>query len=199
MSESARLGGSVGTNRGIPAPREDGLQARLSNIAAGDEQALSALYDETSALVYTIALRILGNAADAEEVTIDVYAQIWRAASRFHPGRGTVNSWLTMIARTRAIDRLRARNRRPEQPIESVADAVSDRLTPEQETAGHEEQQRVRVALAALPTEQREVIELACYGGWTQSELARAMRLPLGTVKTRMRLGMWKLREELGH
>ena len=199
MNESARLGVSVATNTGMPAPREDGLQARLSSIAAGDEQALSALYDETSALVYTIALRILGNAADAEEVTIDVYAQIWRAASSYHPGRGTVNSWLTMIARTRAIDRLRTRNRRPEQPIESAATAVTDRLTPEQETAGHEEQQRVRVALAALPTEQRKVIELACYGGWTQSELARAMRLPLGTVKTRMRLGMWKLREELGH
>jgi RNA polymerase sigma-70 factor (ECF subfamily) len=168
-------------------------------VRAGRQEALAALYDESSSLVYTIVMRIVGNREDAEEVTLDVYSQVWKSASGYQADRGTVTGWLTMLARSRAIDRVRVRARkRGEETLETIAEVPDARSTPEQRSVLGEEQARVRAALAGLPESQRELLELACYSGFTQSELASRLGLPLGTVKTRMRLGLTRLREELG-
>jgi RNA polymerase sigma-70 factor, ECF subfamily len=187
---------SVGTDRGS---RDAALRSHLEGVRAGRQDALGALYDDSASLVFTIVFRIVGNREDAEEVTLDVYSQVWKSASGYQPDRGTVTGWLTMVARSRAIDRVRARDRRRiAETLETAAETPDPGSTPEQCTAAAEEQLRVRAALAALPEEQRLLLELACYSGYTQSELAERLALPLGTVKTRMRLGMIRLREELG-
>ena len=165
----------------------------------GDQQALSSLYDESSALVYSIALRILGNAADAEEVTLDVYTQVWRSAKEFNLDRGSVNSWLVTMVRSRSIDKLRAsKNRvRHEETVDNVPEVSTASPNPEQLSAEGQRSDRVRRALDQLSPAQREVIEMAFYSGYSQSELAEKLGQPLGTVKTRIRLGMLKLREHL--
>ena len=170
----------------------------MEGVRARRPEALAALYDESSSLVYTIVFRIVGNREDAEEVTLDVYSQVWRSAAGYQPDRATVAGWLTMLARSRAIDRVRSRARsRGDERIETVMEAPDPARTPEQRSIASEEQARVRAALASLPDEQRRLLELACYSGMTQSELASSLGVPLGTVKTRMRLGMMRLREEL--
>jgi RNA polymerase sigma-70 factor (ECF subfamily) len=158
------------------------------------------LYDETSSLVYGVIHRILMNPADSEEVTLDVYTQVWRSAGDFSRERGTVTSWILMLARSRALDRFRSRQRRTGQ------ETVLDELTPVQ-SAGEQpddlavlgqERRLMRTALETLAPEQREAIELAFYGGLSHTELAEKLGQPLGTVKTRIRLGMTKLRQALG-
>jgi len=180
----------------------DQLWAGLVRRCAGGEQAaLSSLYDETSRYVYGLALRILRDEADAEEVTIDVYSQVWRSAAAFAAQRGSVLSWLVTIARSRAIDRLRtqgAKLRRKEDSLDAQVHAPVDAgHTPEDSAALVQERKRVREALDQLPPEQRELLELAYYSGLSHSELADRLGQPLGTVKTRIRLGMMRLRELL--
>ncbi|HET8550789.1 MAG TPA: sigma-70 family RNA polymerase sigma factor [Bryobacteraceae bacterium] len=198
--ESFQQAAGVGIDRGWSTGARDALwRSHLEGVRAGRQEALAALYDESSSLVYTIVLRIVGNREDAEEVMLDVYSQVWRSASGYQPDRGTVTGWLTMLARSRAIDRVRARARSVlDETLEIVAETADPGSTPEEQTAIAEEQARVRAALVVLPEEQRRLLELACYSGFTQSELAARLGLPLGTVKTRMRLGMMRLREELG-
>ena len=178
---------------------EDLIRASVYKIGEGNEQALADLYEHTSTLVYSVALRLLGDRADAEEATLDVYSQVWRGAATFRAERGSVTAWLLMITRTRAIDRLRAKRRRSEQELDGAIPQLSDTparaLTPEQFTITTERRRRVREALAVLPAPERELLELAFYGGYTQSELASRTGIPLGTVKTRMRTGMGRLRE----
>ena len=167
-------------------------------VADGDQQALAALYDATSRTVYGLLLRILSDASAAEEVLLDVYTQAWRQAAAYSPARGTPLAWLTTIARSRAIDRLR-RGRQEQQrtePLEEGAYSAGGESAEEAVRAG-EVRAVVRAALDALAPEQREVIELAYYGGMSHSEIAAARNLPLGTVKTRTRLGMMRLREIL--
>jgi len=168
----------------------------LREIAAGRESALASLYDESSALVYTLALRILGNSADAEEVTLDVYNQVWREARKFDPRRASATTWLVMMARSRAIDRLRsaAARRNREEPFAEGFEIPAPGLRPDQMEA----RRLVAAALAELPAEQRVPIELAYYSGLSQTELAETLGQPLGTVKTRIRLGMMRLRAALG-
>ena len=179
--------------------KEELIRASVHRVGEGNEDALAELYEQTSTLVYSVALRLLGDRADAEEATLDVYSQVWRAAATFRAERGSVTAWLLMITRTRAIDRLRAKRRRLEQEVECKIPELSDTparaLTPEQFTMTVERRRRVREALADLPPTERELLELAFYGGYTQSELASRTGLPLGTVKTRMRTGMGRLRE----
>jgi RNA polymerase sigma-70 factor (ECF subfamily) len=174
--------------------------ALIRGVAAGDQQALASLYDATSRAVYGLLLRILADASTAEEVLLDVYAQVWRQAASYSAERGTPLAWLTTIARSRAIDRLR-RGRLEQQhtgPLDlSTAQVASAGLGVEEEVEAREKGAVVRAALNALAPEQREVIELAYYGGMSHSEIAAARNLPLGTVKTRTRLGMMRLREML--
>jgi len=183
---------------GSSRPPEQALRVCIQQITQGNEQALSQIYDSTSSLVYGIAIRILGDKADAEEVALDVYSQIWRGASGFRPERGTVLGWVTVMARTRAIDRLRSRKRRPEEELAApVNDKPAATPSPEQSTIEKQQSLLVRTALASLPQNQRELLELSCYSGFTHSELAQKLNLPLGTVKTRLRMGVSRLRELL--
>jgi RNA polymerase sigma-70 factor (ECF subfamily) len=173
----------------------------ISRAAAGDERAMTDLYDRYGTLVYTVAYRIVGQRADAEEVVVDAFTQAWREAGRFEAERGSVAAWLAMIARSRALDLVRARGRR-ERLVESAAGEMDGRSgapeAPGANGAEHDERSRVvQLALASLSPPQRQVIELAFFEGLSQSEIATRLNEPLGTVKTRVRLGMQKLRESL--
>jgi RNA polymerase sigma-70 factor (ECF subfamily) len=180
--------------------REQDWAALIKRMAGGDQHALSAFYDSTNRLIFGLLLRILSDAAQAEEVLLDVYMQVWRQAGRYDPERGKTLAWLVTIARTRAIDRLRS-GRQDELRKESLdgAAAHAANLTTGfvDPTVVPEMQRVVRAALASLPQEQREVIEMAYYLGLSHSEIAARLNQPLGTVKTRTRLGMMKLREQL--
>jgi RNA polymerase sigma-70 factor (ECF subfamily) len=183
------------------ALREGLWKKHLSRIAAGDQSGLAALYDESSSLVYSIALRVLGDTADAEEVTLDVYTQVWRMAASYDPGRGTVVAWLATQARSRAIDRLRSRAGRVEreQPMVQFFDLGEAAPSPEEQSEARQKRRHIFSALATLSPEQREVIQLAFFSDLSHGELADRLRQPLGTVKTRIRSGMMKLRENLEH
>lgn len=179
--------------------REQDWAALIERMAGGDEYALSTFYDRTNRLVFGLVLRILNDAGRAEEVLLDVYMQVWRQAARYDPSRGKTLSWLLTIARSRAIDRLRS-CRQEEMRKESLdASEHSFALTTgfQDPTSQPEMQRIVRAALGALPPEQREVIEMAYYLGLSHSEIAARLDQPLGTIKTRTRLGMMKLRERL--
>lgn len=171
----------------------------IVQTAQGDQAALATLYDRTSPQVYGLILKILGNREAAEEVTLDVYTQVWRQAHTYDQTRGTPGGWLMALARTRAIDRFRAgaAERGRIESLDAVEFCASDGETPEQDLAGQERRRYVQQALTRLTAEQRQAIALAYFYGLSQSEIADKLQLPLGTVKTRMRLGMIKLREAL--
>lgn len=179
--------------------RDQELIALVQQVAQGDQAALAALYDHTNRLVYSLALRVLGDVSTAEEVLLDVYTQVWRQAASYRAERGTPLAWLTMITRSRAIDRLRSgwQDQQRRESLDTVGDAPTLETSPEENTALAERQRFVRAALQSLSPEQREVIELAYYFGLSHSEIAARLNQPLGTVKTRTRLGMIKLREAL--
>ena len=168
-------------------------------VARRDEAALSTLYDRYSRLVYSLALRVVGERTLAEEVVMDAFVSVWRAAGSFVEERGRFVAWLTSVARHRAIDELRRLNVRPEGSSvvldEAIKTSGSDPL--EDVVDVRQRRQVVRGVLAQLPDAQREALELAYFGGLTQQEIADKTQTPLGTVKTRMRLGMLKMRDEL--
>src|SRR5262245_31579262 len=180
-------------------PFESRWVALIQRIAQGDQQAMAPLYDETSSFVYALALRILQDYCLAEEATMDVYLQIWRQAQSYAPSRGNPSAWLLNMARSRAIDLLRreARKKRLEESLEAACSMVASTHDPEQASLLGEEQRRAREALAQLNPEQREVIEIAYFAGMSHSEIAELLGLPLGTIKTRIRSGMMKLRDYL--
>lgn len=179
--------------------RNEELAALIRSLAGGDQSAMTTLYDSTSRLIYGLVLRILNEASTAEEVLLDVYTQVWRQASHYDATRGAPLAWLTTIARSRAIDRLRSgsHERQFKQPLETAEMSTATGASAEDFTVASEMQKLVREALDTLPPEQREVIELAYYGGLSHSEIAVKLGQPLGTIKTRTRLGMMKLREAL--
>jgi len=181
------------------AEKEERWRGYLDGIRAGNPDSLAKLYDETSSLLYGLALRVLNDAPDAEEVVLDVYQQVWRSTHTFDPGRGTVWGWLTVLTRSRAIDRLRSMGSRRarEFPLEAGFETRSSAPAPEVESIFAEERKLVRRALGMLAPEQREAIELAFFRGLTHVEVAEAMGAPLGTIKTRIRMGMRKMREVL--
>lgn len=171
----------------------------VQRMAAGDERALGELYDRHGRVMYALARAILGERADADEVVVDTFGQAWRGAAQFDPERGSVGAWLATIARTRALDLVRARGRRS-RALERAA-SLSDSGVPEpadRDAERAEARRLVTGALAGLPEPQRRAIELAYFGGLSQSEIAATLGEPLGTVKTRIRSGMTKLRELLG-
>ncbi|MFO0774680.1 MAG: sigma-70 family RNA polymerase sigma factor [Nitrospiraceae bacterium] len=170
----------------------------IAQIALGDQGAFSRLYDQSSPQIYGLVLKIVQHHQTAEDVTLDVYTQVWKHAQSYDRQRGTPMAWLITLARTRAIDRLRAT--RMERVTESLDDAVWlpwDGASPEDESVASQRQTIVARALEHLSAEQREALTLAYFGGYSQTEIAEKLRLPLGTVKTRMRLGMLKLRDLL--
>ena len=165
-------------------------------LAGGEHDALAELYDANATAVYSLALRITRVAADAEDVTQEVFAQAWRDAARFDAARGNLTAWLLVMARTRALDRLRRNRRRPAEPMEAFAVEAIPHQGPGVDllVATAEEAARAREALATLPDDQREAVELAYFEGLTHSEIAAKTSLPLGTVKTRIRSAMQQLR-----
>jgi RNA polymerase sigma-70 factor (ECF subfamily) len=171
----------------------------IARTAQGDQIAFGKLYDQSSPQVYGLILRMVENAHTAEEVMLDVFTQVWKQAHTYDRQRGTVAGWLMTLARTRAIDRIRAgrTERALLAPIEEAEWLPSDQATPEAQSAEGEQRRIVQQALEALSEEQRRPILLAYFGGYSQSEIAEQLRIPLGTIKTRMRLGMIKLRDLL--
>jgi len=171
----------------------------IRRLADGDQTALSALYDATNRLVYGLAVRILGDAADAEEITLDVYTQAWRQVARYVSSRGDAVTWLLTLTRSRAIDRLRSRagSKKRETALETASELATDGPDPESQSAFAQRARRVRSALSVLSPEQRQVIELAYFEGLTHVEIAERISQPLGTAKSRIRLGMAKLRDAL--
>ncbi len=178
----------------------------VARLTAGDERALGVLYDRYGALAFSLASAIVHDTADAEEVVAEVFSQIWRTASSFDASRGSVVAWVSTIARTRSLDLIRSQKRRARIMDEAAAmssEGSSPGLSsgvpsPDREVEMSEAQRLVRRSLADLPPPQRHVLELAYFGGLSQSEIAEKLSEPLGTVKTRMRSGMEKLRQALG-
>lgn len=178
--------------------RCESLATLIARVADGEQEALTALYDLTRRQIYGLLTRLLKNAATAEEVLLDVYTQVWQQAARFDRKRGSPFAWLMIMARSRALDRLRSGRLEAAYTEElSEGTEIADAGDVEGTAAANEMQRIVSSALDELPPEQREVIELAYFGGLTQSELAERLGLPLGTVKTRVRRGLLKLREIL--
>ena len=174
--------------------------ALIRRMVDADETALGALYDQWSRSLYSLVLHLLKDADEAEDVVEETFWQAWRKASSYEPSKGAVSTWLLTIGRRKALDRLRARKRQREDPARSertFADMPSPENDPSQSAEEKEVREQVRSAVRALPAEQREVLELGYFNGLSQSEIAEATGQPLGTVKTRMRLAMQKLREPL--
>lgn len=177
----------------------------VARVAAGDADALGLLYDRHGAAAYALAKAMLGGEGDAEEVVAGAFEQVWRSAARFDAARGSVGAWVTMMTRSRALDVLRTRRRRS-QLLERAARADDDGLalplgTLEAPDAGAERDETaraVRAALGELPAAQRQAIELAFFDGMSHADVAAALGEPLGTVKTRIRTALHKLRRSLG-
>ena len=192
-SSAANQAGSSSTSA------DPSLEELLAASARGDEQAFARLYDLTAARVYGMVLRVVRDPAQSAEVTQDVYLEVWRQSARFDSGRGAVLSWLLMIAHRRAVDRVRAAQSAivrddkyalltEERPFDTVSEQVQTSL----------EAQRVRKVLHELTPAQREAVSLAYFGGYTHSEVSELLKIPLGTVKTRIRDGLIRMRDALG-
>lgn len=177
--------------------------ALLSRVAQQDQAALAELYDRYARVLYSVAFKSLRSAEESEEVVLDVFVQVWRTAGRYDSAKGRVDSWLFMMTRSRVLDRLRSLQRTTKVTLASENAAEIQPTTPGVDPIENvllsERRDRVLAALSQLPEEQRQVIELAYYKGLTQSEIAAQTNLSLGTVKTRVRLGLSKLRIALGN
>ena len=199
-SESAQATGLAGRDARVDADLVERMQS-------GDERALASFYDRWFPVVYGVVSRMLSSADDVEDVVEESFWQVWRQAGRFSGARGSVQTWVLTIARSRALDRLRATRRLREEPIgaehvdgfePSTVDAGAGEVDdPSLGVELRERRRFVRAALAALPIEQREALELGYFGGLSQTEIAERTGQPLGTIKTRVRLAMQKLRERL--
>ena len=169
-------------------------------IGAKDPDAFEVFYDRHGGVAYSLAYRIVGEKAAAEDVTQEAFISIWRSGARFDRARGSVRSWMLSIVRNRAIDALRSRaGKAPKLTFDDEAvleQRPAEELT-DVEAMQHETAKELRGAVGSLPGEQAKVIELAYFGGFSQSEIATMLGVPLGTVKGRMRLGMEKIRGEL--
>lgn len=181
-----------------PAPGTD--RDLLLRVREGDERALGALYDRWSTFVHSSVLGTVADADDAAEVVEEVFWQVWREAHRYREARGAFATWLLTIARSRALDRARVRKRRQDRELHPGPGSLAGFAAPGdplQTTESAERRAIVADALRALPPDQREAVELAYYRGMSQSEIAAHTGLPLGTVKTRARLALRRLREKL--
>ena len=182
---------------GAEARRAD--EAALARMAQGDHDGLAELYDRHARAIYSLALRILQDRAEAEDVVQDVFAQVWTQAARYDTSRGAVAAWMLMMARSRSIDRLRSRRARPDNTADTGAtlNMPDAGVRQDLQLLSAEEVARLRRALAELPLLQRVALELAYYEGLTHAEIAERLEEPLGTVKTRIRQAVIRLRESL--
>jgi RNA polymerase sigma-70 factor (ECF subfamily) len=182
-----------------PADRGESDRALVAAMVARDAEAVARLYDRHAARLLGIAHRILGETGEAEEVVQEVFLHAWRAASSFDPFRGSVLAWLIVATRSRAIDRVRTRKSwvsREDAGRDPLADLAA-RDDVEEGAAAHQWETVCRAAVGELPADQRRALELAFFDGLTHEEIAERTATPLGTVKTRIRLGLMKLRERV--
>jgi RNA polymerase sigma-70 factor (ECF subfamily) len=184
-----------------PSDNVDEDRELVRRMSAGETQALAQFYERWSRPVHALVMQLVRDLDDADDVVEDTFYQAWRQASRYESSRGAVSTWIVTIARSRALDRLRSRRRLREEPLTpvTVLDQLSVGASPDPAAGAEEAERRERVAeaLKELPPEQREVLELAYFGGLSQTEIAERTGQPLGTVKTRTRLAGQKLRERL--
>jgi RNA polymerase sigma-70 factor (ECF subfamily) len=186
-----------------PKPAASGLDSDLlARVARGDRGAFSQLYEQSSALLFSLAFRILGDRESAADLLQDVYLEIWRKRMRYDADRGSPMAWMVTMTRSRAIDRLRSRTAKGHGVTDPIENSPAVQLAdgnpgPLETSAGNETRSLVGRALAELPEAQRKAIELAFYRGLSHSEIATQLNEPLGTIKTRIKLGMDKLRTVL--
>jgi RNA polymerase sigma-70 factor (ECF subfamily) len=181
------------------ADPRDADRTLVARVESRDAEALALLYDRHAAKLMGLAQRILGDTGEAEEILQEVFLYVWKAAASFDSSRGPVLAWLLVATRSRSIDRLRSR--RPGKSGGTVgldeAPETASRVDVEADAAGREWESRCRAAIAELPQDQRRALELAYFEGLTHQEIAERTATPLGTVKTRVRLGLMKLRERV--
>jgi RNA polymerase sigma-70 factor (ECF subfamily) len=185
------------SERPEPLPRLPDLAELVRRMAQGHQDAMAQLYDNTSSMVNGLLLRILEHPQDAEEVLLDVYLKAWKYASGYSEKRGSVQAWLLIMARNAAIDRIRQRRAQPATlayESDIFPEPVAPDATPEEESLIAERRLRVQQVLRELPLEQREALILAFFGGLTHAELAERLGEPLGTIKSRIRMGLTRLR-----
>ena len=197
------MSNGVATASWDASSRQAALKLLIRRMADRDQTAAAALYDQSCQILYSLALRIVKNVQDAEEVIHDVYCRTWRNAGAYDENRGSVMSWLVLMTRSVSIDLLRSKMRASNViALDSNTDvAESSERSPEAQAGVSETTARIAKALAGLPAEQRQAVELAFFAGLSHSELAEHLNLPLGTVKTRIRVGLLSLRamlEEFG-
>ncbi len=182
----------------MPRPARS-LAELVDRTARGESAAFAELYEATSQRVFGLASKILEDRSAAEEATLEAYTYLWRYAFRYDPRRGSVMQWLLTVARSRALDQLRSRVRQKarEYPLEAVAAVQDPAPGPEELSSKAEQCVRVREALASLPREQREAIETAYWAGLSHAQVADTLGQPLGTVKSRIRMGLASLRRQL--
>jgi RNA polymerase sigma-70 factor, ECF subfamily len=169
----------------------------IEKVRSGDRAAFAALYDVLAAQVFGVVKRVLRDPAMSEEVTQEVFVEIWSTAPRFDPQRATVTGWATMIARRRAIDRVRSEQSRRNRAEALARESADEVERPDDVAARNDEAGHLRAALRQLPVEQRMVLELAFLEGETHHDIAERLAIPLGTVKGRVRLGLKRLRGHL--
>jgi RNA polymerase sigma-70 factor, ECF subfamily len=183
----------------MTADLPDNPIALLQQIAGGDRDAFRRFYDRYASLAFTFALRLLGSRSDADDLLQEVFLQVWRQAQSYSPERGSPEAWLITMTRSRGIDTLRSMRRRRMSPLSPDVPVGADSgAQVEPPTQATEAKLTVQGILARLPETQRMVLELAYFDGLTQSEIATRLAEPLGTVKTRMRAGLERLRGFLG-
>jgi RNA polymerase sigma-70 factor (ECF subfamily) len=170
----------------------------VQSIAAGDQLALHELYEKSHRMVFTLVMRITANRETAEELTIDVFHDVWRSASRYEPANGTVLGWVMNQARSRAIDRLRFDRRKKRSDRSDAPLPAEDAADPHDTLEVKQQALMLREALAVLTPGERQAIEATFFAGLTHAEAAARLKQPLGTIKTRIRSGLHKLRRALG-
>src|SRR4051794_39771879 len=194
QTSPATLGDVLYANSRTPVQEQD-WATLVESIAAGDQYALHALYERAHRPVFTLIMRITANRETAEELTIDVFHDVWRRASLYNAANGTVLGWIMNQARSRAIDRLRFESRKKRSgDVEPLAEVAAD---PCDVLELREQGEALRAALAALTPDEREAIETTFFAGLTHAEAAARLNQPLGTIKTRIRSGLQKLRHTL--
>ena len=190
------LGDVLYASAKTPAPESD-WAALVDSIAAGDQLALHALYERAHRIVFTLAVRITANPETAEEVTLDVFHDVWRTAARYDPEDGTVLGWIMNQARSRAIDRLRFDGRKKRTDTGQAQPEGEPAADPFDVLALRQQADGLRAALSTLTSNERQAIETTFFGGLTHAEAAVRLDQPLGTIKTRIRSGLHKLRSAL--
>ena len=195
------MGGLRATGAEFAIPeREKRWRTYLGNIARGDANSLARLYDECAPTLLGLALKMMKNKADAEEIVLDVFEQVWRTAHSFDSARGSVWRWLTLLVRSRAVDRIRTATFKRDRDCIAIGEdweLVSHDPLPDRRTIFNEERSLINSALQLLPSEQRQAVELAYFSGLTHVEIASELGVPLGTIKTRIRAAIDKLRASL--